>query len=147
MAANVQFYNGNLKFAAVVQQFCLNFMSDTEKISSRKGKTGSIYSIIGVSLVLLIMGIMGSVFLILHQLGDSFKEEIRISAYLNTANKDTITQIQTYLKGQPFAKDVTYIDKEAAKKSGMKIAMKIGIIFWITIHYQKVSTSMLKQIM
>ncbi|QES87698.1 cell division protein FtsX [Rhizosphaericola mali] len=116
MAANVQFYNGNLKFAAVVQQFCLNFMSDTEKISSRKGKTGSIYSIIGVSLVLLIMGIMGSIFLILHQLGDSFKEEIRISAYLNTANKDTITQIQTYLKGQPFAKDVTYIDKAAAKK-------------------------------
>jgi len=91
-------------------------MPDTEKISSKKGKTGSVYSIVGVSLVLLIMGIMGCVFLILHQLGNSFKEEIRISAYLNTSSKDTIQQIQQYVTAQPYAKDVQYIDKAAAKK-------------------------------
>ncbi|MFT4202319.1 MAG: permease-like cell division protein FtsX [Chitinophagaceae bacterium] len=91
-------------------------MPDTEKIVTKKGKTGSAYSIVGVSLVLLIMGIMGCVFLILHQLGNSFKEDIRISAYLNTSSKDTIQQIQQYVATQPYAKDVKYIDKEAAKK-------------------------------
>lgn len=91
-------------------------MPDTGKVVSKKGKTGSVYSIVGVSLVLLIMGIMGCIFLILHQLGNSFKEEIRISAYLNTSSKDTIQQIQQYLSAQPYAKDVKYIDKEAAKK-------------------------------
>lgn len=91
-------------------------MPGTEKMVSKKGKTGSVYSIVGVSLVLLIMGIMGCVFLILHQLGNSFKEEIRISAYLNTSSKDTIQQIQQYVTAQPYAKDVKYIDKEAAKK-------------------------------
>lgn len=91
-------------------------MPDTGKVVSKKGKTGSVYSVVGVSLVLLIMGIMGCVFLLLHQLGNSLKEDVSISAYLTTSNKDTIQQIQQYVAAQPFAKDVTYVDKEAAKK-------------------------------
>lgn len=91
-------------------------MPDTGKVVSKKGKTGSVYSIVGVALVLLIMGIMGCVFLILHQFGNSLKEEVGISAYLNTSNKDTIQQIRTFVAAQPYAKDVKYTDKEAAKK-------------------------------
>lgn len=91
-------------------------MPETGKIASKKGKTGSVYSIVGVALVLLIMGIMGCVFLMLHQFGNTLKEEVGISAYLNTSNKDTIQQIKTFVASQPYAKDVKYIDKEAAKK-------------------------------
>ncbi len=83
--------------------------------SLKRGKPNYLYSIIGVALVLLIMGIMGWIFLNLAQAGNSFKENIRISAYLRTANKDSISQIQQYISQQPFAKNVEYVNKDAAK--------------------------------
>ncbi|HNF30541.1 MAG TPA: permease-like cell division protein FtsX, partial [Chitinophagaceae bacterium] len=45
-----------------------------------------------------------------------FKEDVKISVYLRTMNKDTISQIQQFISNQPYAKDVHYIDKEQAKK-------------------------------
>ena len=83
--------------------------------SLKRSKPNFIYSIIGVSLVLLIMGIMGWFFLNIQSVGNAFKEDIRISAYLRTLNKDTIGQIQAYISSQPYAKNVTYVDKESAK--------------------------------
>ena len=83
--------------------------------SLKRSKPNFIYSIIGVSLVLLIMGIMGWFFLNIQSVGNAFKEDIRISAYLRTLNKDTIGQIQAFISSQPFAKNVTYVDKESAK--------------------------------
>lgn len=90
-------------------------MAETGKSSLRRSKPNYIYSIVGVSLVLLIMGVMGWVLLNFSKVGNTFKEDIRISAYLRTQNKDTIAQIQQFIAAQPFAKDVKYIDKEAAK--------------------------------
>ena len=90
-------------------------MAETGKSSLRRSKPNYIYSIIGVSLVLLIMGVMGWVLLNFSRVGNSFKEDIRISAYLRTQNKDTITQVQKYISSQPYAKDVQYINKDQAK--------------------------------
>ncbi len=89
-------------------------MIETVK-SPRRSKPGYVYSIIGVSLVLLIMGIMGWFFLNIQQMSNTFKEDIRFSAYLRTQNKDTISRIQRFITAQPFAKDVQYINKESAK--------------------------------
>jgi cell division transport system permease protein len=83
--------------------------------SLRRSKPNYIYSIVGVALVLVILGIMGWLFLNLSQAGNAFKEDIRISAYLRTMNKDSITQIQQYIASQPYAKNVAYVDKEKAK--------------------------------
>jgi cell division transport system permease protein len=83
--------------------------------SLKRSKPNFIYSIIGVSLVLLIMGIMGWFFLNIQSVGNAFKEDIRISAYLRTLNKDTIGQIQAFISSQPYSKNVTYVDKESAK--------------------------------
>ena len=83
--------------------------------SLKRSKPNYVYSIVGVALVLLIMGIMGWIFLNLAQAGNAFKEDIRISAYLRTNNKDTIKQIQQYIASQPFAKNVEYINKDKAK--------------------------------
>jgi cell division transport system permease protein len=83
--------------------------------SLRRSKPNYIYSIVGVALVLLILGIMGWLFLNLSQAGNAFKEDIRISAYLRTMNKDSITQIQQYIASQPYAKNVEYVNKEKAK--------------------------------
>jgi len=91
-------------------------MADTGRSSLRRSKPSYIYSIVGVALVLLIMGVMGWMLLNFSKAGNSFKESIRISAYLRTQNKDTIEQIQQYITAQPYAKDVQYINKESAKQ-------------------------------
>ncbi len=85
------------------------------KGSLKRSKPNYIYSIIGVALVLLIMGIMGWFFLNISSVGNAFKEDIRMSAYLRTLNKDTISQIQQFIAGKPYAKNVTYVDKKSAK--------------------------------
>jgi cell division transport system permease protein len=84
--------------------------------SLKRSKPNYVYSIVGVALVLLLMGIMGWIFLNLAQAGNAFKEDIRISAYLRTNNKDTIKQIQQYITSQPFAKNVEYVNKDKAKE-------------------------------
>ncbi len=91
-------------------------MAQFGKAAARRSKPSYIYSITGVALVLLIMGIMGWFFLNFKQASNSFKEDIRISAYLRTLNKDTIAQIQQYIASQPYAKEVKYINKETAKE-------------------------------
>jgi cell division transport system permease protein len=86
------------------------------KSSMKRSKPNYIYSVIGVALVLLIMGIMGWFFLNINSVGNAFKEDIRMSAYLRTLNKDTIGQIQQFIAKQPYAKNVTYVDKNSAKQ-------------------------------
>src|SRR3954451_9145955 len=91
-------------------------MTETGKSSLRRSKPNYMYSIIGVALVLLIMGVMGWILLNFSRVGNRFKEDIRISAYLRTQNKDTIAGIQQFITSQPYAKDVQYVNKESAKQ-------------------------------
>lgn len=91
-------------------------MAQFGKSSSKRSKASYVYSIVGVSLILFLMGMMSWIFLNFKQVGNSFKEDIRISAYLRTMNKDTIAQIQQFVSSQPYAKNVQYINKEKAKE-------------------------------
>lgn len=91
-------------------------MESTQKPHAKKGKKGSVYSIIGVTLVLLILGIMGWIFLNVREMAKSMKEEVRISAYLTTSNKDSINIIQNYLEKQPYAQKIHFVSKDEAKK-------------------------------
>jgi cell division transport system permease protein len=86
------------------------------KASLKRSKPNYIYSIVGVALVLLILGIMGWFFLNISSVGNAFKEDIRLSAYLRTLNKDTIGQIQHFIATKPYAKNVVYVDKNSAKQ-------------------------------
>ena len=83
--------------------------------SLKRSKPNYIYSVIGVAIVLFIMGIRGWLFINLHSIGDNFKEDIRISVYLRTSDKNAIGKIQQYIANQPYAKNVEYVDKEKAK--------------------------------
>ena len=91
-------------------------MSIIGKASLKRSKPSYVFSIVGVALVLLIMGIMGWFFLNISSVGNAFKEDIRLSAYLRTLNKDTIGQIQQFIANKPYARNVTYVDKNSAKK-------------------------------
>lgn len=90
-------------------------MATEGKTSYKRSKPNYIYSIVGVSLVLLIMGIMGWIFMNFQRAGTVFKEDIKLQAFLRTNNKDSIGQIQQYIAHQPYAKDVQYVNKESAK--------------------------------
>lgn len=90
-------------------------MSETQSIPKHKRKSNAAFSIVGISLVLLIMGIMGWFFLNLKAMGNQLKEQVEVSAYLNITGKDSIARIQQYIAAQPYAKNVQYIDKEKAK--------------------------------
>jgi cell division transport system permease protein len=90
-------------------------MTDSAKMSLKRSKPNYIYSIVGVALVLLIMGIMGWFFLNINAVGNTFKEDIRVSAYLRTLNKDTIGQIQAFIADRPYTKTVTYVNKQTAQ--------------------------------
>ncbi len=91
-------------------------MATIGKGSLKRSKPNYIFSTIGVALVLFIMGIMGWFFLNINQAGNLLKEDIRFSAYLRTLNKDSINQIQQFIAQQPYAKGVTYVNKESAKQ-------------------------------
>ena len=90
-------------------------MAGTNSASLKRSKPNYIYSIIGVAIVLFIMGIMGWLFLNLRTIGDHFKEDIRISVYLKSTDKNTIGKLQAFIAGQPYAKNVEYVNKEKAK--------------------------------
>ena len=59
---------------------------------------------------------IGWFFLNISSVGNAFKEDIRLSAYLRTMNKDTIGQIQQFIASKPYAKNVVYVDKTSAKQ-------------------------------
>ncbi|MEY4050253.1 MAG: hypothetical protein RL262_1087 [Bacteroidota bacterium] len=90
-------------------------MASTGTSALKRSKPNYIYSIVGVAIVLFIMGIMGWLFLNLQSIGDSFKEDIRISVYVRTSDKNTVGAIQQFIASQPYAKNVEYINKEKAK--------------------------------
>ena len=90
-------------------------MASTGTSALKRSKPNYIYSIVGVAIVLFIMGIMGWLFLNLQSIGDSFKEDIRISVYVRTADKNTVGAIEKFIASQPYAKNVEYINKEKAK--------------------------------
>ncbi|ANI88364.1 hypothetical protein A9P82_03040 [Arachidicoccus ginsenosidimutans] len=90
-------------------------MSENISVPKRKKKTNSALSIVGITIVLLLMGVMGWFFITLKSVGNNLKEQVEIDVYLNVTNKDTIAQIQRYITSQPYAKNVEYIDKEKAK--------------------------------
>ncbi|NBT07235.1 MAG: FtsX-like permease family protein [Chitinophagia bacterium] len=91
-------------------------MASTGTSALKRSKPNYIYSIVGVAIVLFIMGIMGWLFLNLQSIGDSFKEDIRISVYVRTADKNTVGAIEKFIASQPYAKNVEYINKEKAKE-------------------------------
>ncbi len=90
-------------------------MAVAGKTSLKKSRPNYIYSVVGVSLVLLMMGIMGWLFLNARGIEKAFKEDVRISCYLRSLNKDTVEQIRKFIEDQPFAKNVSYVNKDAAK--------------------------------
>lgn len=78
-------------------------------------------SILGVTLVLFLLGIVGWITINSQKLIQYFKESVEVQVFLNQNIQDSARQnLQNYIAAQPYTKGLKYTDKETAKKEWMK---------------------------
>ena len=74
-------------------------------------------AIVGVSLVLFLLGLLGWIVINANRLGDNFRENVEVQVYVreNISTKDSATLVQ-YIAAQPYVKAWKYLTKESAKQ-------------------------------
>ncbi len=92
-------------------------MAQIGKASSKRGKPSYVMSIIGVTLVLFLLGLVGWLIINANKLGDYLKGNVEVRAFLrgDLNAKDSTVLMQT-IASKGYVKDIKYVDKEAAKK-------------------------------
>lgn len=92
-------------------------MSQVGKSSSKRSQPSYFMSILGVSLVLFILGLLGWIVINANKLGQYFKENVEVRVYLreNLNGKDSAALVQ-YIANKPYVKEYEFVTKEAARK-------------------------------
>ncbi len=92
-------------------------MAQTGKSSIKRGKPSYFMSILGVTLVLFLLGIIGWLVINANKLGDYFKENVEVRAYLrgDLNPKDSVA-LMDYITNKPYVKSIQYVSKEEGKK-------------------------------
>jgi cell division transport system permease protein len=74
-------------------------------------------AIVGVSLVLFLLGMLGWIVINANRLGENFRENVEVQVYVreNISTKDSATLVQ-YIAAQPYVKTWKYLTKESAKQ-------------------------------
>jgi cell division transport system permease protein len=74
-------------------------------------------AIVGVSLVLFLLGILGWIVINANKLGQYFRENIEVDVYVreNVSSKDSAALVE-YITTRPYVKSYEYITKDAAKQ-------------------------------
>lgn len=88
-----------------------------EKFNKRRLINAYISSIISISLVLFMLGLLGIIILHAKKISDQVKENIGFSIYMKDSAKEAdIIKFQKYLDICPYTKSTQYITKEQAAK-------------------------------
>ena len=96
-------------------------MAQFGKASSQRGKPSYFMSILGVTLVLFLLGIVGWLTINSQKLIQYFKESVEVQVFLKPNIADTARQnLQNYITSQPYTKSVKFTDKETAKQEWIK---------------------------
>jgi cell division transport system permease protein len=92
-------------------------MAQTRKGSAKRSAPSYLMAIVGVSLVLFLLGILGWIIINANKLGQYFKENIAMNVYIreNVSPKDSASLVQ-YITAQPYVKDYQYVTKDLAKQ-------------------------------
>ena len=92
-------------------------MAQTGKASLKRGKPSYFMSILGVTLVLFLLGVIGWLVINANKLGQYFRESVEVRAYLRgTASPADSTALVQYIAARPYVREYNFISKEAAKK-------------------------------
>jgi len=91
-------------------------MSQSGKASIKRGKPSYFMSILGVTLVLFVLGIIGWLVINAGKLGQHFRENVEVNVDIreNLNPKDSIALMQ-YIGSKPYVKEYQYITKEMAR--------------------------------
>ena len=96
-------------------------MAQFGKASSQRGKPSYVMSIIGVTLVLFLLGIVGWLVINASKLGDYFKDNVEVRAFLRgDINPKDSAVLMEQITSKPYATKVKYVGKEAAKEIYLK---------------------------
>lgn len=95
-------------------------MTQIGKSSAKRSQPSYFMSILGVSLVLFILGLLGWIVINANKLGQYFKENVEVRVYLkeNISSKDSV-ELTQYIASKPYVRQYTYVTKEDAKKKFM----------------------------
>ncbi|MBL7733225.1 MAG: hypothetical protein JNM88_18810 [Chitinophagaceae bacterium] len=92
----------------------------TGKASIKRGKPSYFMSILGVTLVLFFLGIIGLIVINTKKLSDHFKENVTVSAYLRgDLNPKDSAALMQYIISKPYVRQYDYVTKADAKKRYM----------------------------
>ncbi len=74
-------------------------------------------AIVGVSLVLFLLGLLGWIVINANRLGENFRENVEVQVYVrqNISAKDSAALVQ-FVAAQPYVKSYNYVTKEMARR-------------------------------
>ncbi|HMH32579.1 MAG TPA: permease-like cell division protein FtsX [Puia sp.] len=96
-------------------------MAQFGKGYAKRSTPSYLMSIVGVSLVLFLLGVLGWIVINANKLGQFFRENIEMDVYVreNVSPKDSAALVE-YIAGKPYVKSYEYITKDAAKQRYMQ---------------------------
>lgn len=96
-------------------------MTQPGKASIKRGKPSYFMAVLGVTLVLFLLGIIGWLVINANKMGDYFKENIEVRVYIRgDLNPKDSTALMNYISEKPYVKSIKYVTKEEGKKIYME---------------------------
>ena len=87
-------------------------MSQSSKASIKRGKPSYFMSILGVTLVLFLLGMIGWLVINANKLGDYFKENVEVRTYLRgDLNPKDSAALMQYISTKPYVKSIEFVNK------------------------------------
>jgi len=112
------FQNQNIYY---FYRFIFYMAGREDKYAKRRLKTSYLSTIVGVTLVLYMLGLLGLIVLHAKKLSDYVKENIGFTVFLNDDVKDVdVIQLQKSLDARQYVKSTEYITKEKAAATYIK---------------------------
>ena len=92
-------------------------MAQIGKGSAKRSTPSYFMAIVGVSLVLFLLGLLGWIVINANKLGENFRENVEVQVYVreNISSKDSAALVQL-VASKPYVKDYKYVTKEMARK-------------------------------
>jgi cell division transport system permease protein len=85
--------------------------------SIKRGRPSYLMSVVGVTLVLFLLGIIGWLVINANKLGDYFKENIEVRTYVRgNPNPTDSAALMDYISAQPYVRSIEYVTKEKGKE-------------------------------
>lgn len=95
-------------------------MAQSGKASIKRGKPSYFMSVLGVTLVLFLLGIIGWLVINANKLGSHFRENVEINVYLRgDLNPNDSTALVNYISSKPYVREWNYLTKAMAKSKYM----------------------------